>query len=151
MRKKNFRAENFLVENFFSVKYYFFTIFYLVSFFLQKNNFWQKFILKKKIRQNFFCLQIVFCNFFWQIIFFKKIWQNLFWQFFLTKFLQMSLWLLEFVQDGPRNLPLKLGQNRVSNTWYIPDMDKCHKDKFCLDKCRHDSWNQFKIVPGIFF
>ena len=30
-------------------------------------------------------------------------------------------------------------------------MDKCHHDKYCLDKCRHDSWNQFKIVPGIYF
>ena len=30
---------------------------------------------------------------------------------------QMSLWQLEIVQDGSRNLPLKFGQNRVSNSW----------------------------------
>ena len=36
---------------------------------------------------------------------------------------QMSLWQLESVQDGPRNLPLKLGQNRVSNCWDITDIE----------------------------
>ena len=30
---------------------------------------------------------------------------------------QMLLWQLEIVQDGSRNLPLKFGQNRVSNSW----------------------------------
>ena len=57
---------------------------------------------------------------------------------------QMSPLQLESVQDGPRNLLLKFGQNRVSNSWYIPDMDKC-----CLDKSSHDSWNHFKMVPEI--
>ena len=52
---------------------------------------------------------------------------------------QMSLWQLESVQDSPRNLSLKFGQNRVSNSWDIPDMDKCHPDKCCLDKCHCDS------------
>ena len=36
---------------------------------------------------------------------------------------QMSLWQLESVQDGPRNLPLKFGQNRVSNSWDIADIE----------------------------
>ena len=53
------------------------------------------------------------------------------------------------VKDGPRNQLLKFGQNQVSNSWDITDMDKCRQDKCCLDKCRHGSWNQFKMVPGI--
>ena len=36
---------------------------------------------------------------------------------------QMSLWQLEYVKDGPRNLPLKFGQNRVSNSWDIADIE----------------------------
>ena len=65
---------------------------------------------------------------------------------------QMSPWQLSSVKDCPRNLLLKFGQNQVSNSWDIPDMDKCCqdkccKDKCCLDKCYCDSWNQFKIVP----
>ena len=35
----------------------------------------------------------------------------------------MSLWQLEPVQDGPRNLPLKFGKNRVSNSWDIADIE----------------------------
>ena len=31
--------------------------------------------------------------------------------------------------------PLKFGQNWISNSWNIPDMDKSHLDKCCLDKC----------------
>ena len=53
------------------------------------------------------------------------------------------------VKDGPRNQLLKFGQIQVSNSWDITDMDKCRQDKCCLDKYRHDSWNQFKMVPGI--
>ena len=63
---------------------------------------------------------------------------------------QMSSWQLESVQNGPRNLLLKFGQNRVSNSWDIPDMDKCRHDKCCLDKCHCDSWNLFKMVPGTY-
>ena len=32
------------------------------------------------------------------------------------------------VKDGPRNLPLKFGQNLVNNSWDIPDMDKCRQE-----------------------
>ena len=32
---------------------------------------------------------------------------------------QMLLWHLEFVQDGPRNLRLKFCQNQFSNSWFI--------------------------------
>ena len=31
------------------------------------------------------------------------------------------------------NLPLKFGQNKISNSWDIPDIDKCHQDKCCLN------------------
>ena len=59
----------------------------------------------------------------------------------------MSPWELESVKDGPRNLLLKFGQNLVSNSWDIPDMEKCCQDKCCRDKCYCDSWSQFKIIP----
>jgi len=36
---------------------------------------------------------------------------------------QMSLWQLVYVKDGPRNLPLKFDQNRVSNSWDIADIE----------------------------
>ena len=36
---------------------------------------------------------------------------------------QMSPLQLESVQDGPRNLPLKFGQNRVSNSLDIYDIE----------------------------
>jgi len=52
---------------------------------------------------------------------------------------QMLPWQLESGQDGPRNLPLKFGQNQVNNSWDILDMDKCRQDKCCLDKCYRDS------------
>ena len=36
---------------------------------------------------------------------------------------QMSLWQFKYVQDGLRNLPLKFGHNRVSNSWDIADIE----------------------------
>ena len=36
---------------------------------------------------------------------------------------QMSPWQLGCVKDGPRNLRLKFGQNRVSNSWDIADVE----------------------------
>ena len=36
---------------------------------------------------------------------------------------QMSLRQLESVQDSPRNLPLKFGKNRISNSWDIRDIE----------------------------
>ena len=36
---------------------------------------------------------------------------------------QMSLLQLESDQEGPRNLSLKFGQNRASNSWDIGDME----------------------------
>ena len=53
---------------------------------------------------------------------------------------QMSSWQLGCVKDGARNLRLKFGQNRVSNSWDIPDMDKCHRD----------SQNVLGLVPGTY-
>ena len=36
---------------------------------------------------------------------------------------QMSLYQLESVLEVPRNLPLKFGQNRASNSWDIADIE----------------------------
>ena len=36
---------------------------------------------------------------------------------------QMSQWQCKSVQNGPRNLPLKFGSNRASNSWDITDME----------------------------
>ena len=36
---------------------------------------------------------------------------------------QMSLWHLESVKDGPRNLPLNFGKNQVSNIGDIADIE----------------------------
>ena len=36
---------------------------------------------------------------------------------------QMSLWQLTSVKDGPRNLSLKFGQNRATNSWDITDIE----------------------------
>ena len=63
---------------------------------------------------------------------------------------QMSPRQLASVKDGPRDLPLKFGQNRVSNSGYIPDMDKCPLDKCCLDKYRGDSCNLLYLFPEPF-
>ena len=54
------------------------------------------------------------------------------------------------VSDVPRNLPLKFCQNHVSNCGDIPDLYKCRKDKYCMDKCHCDNWNMFKMVPGTY-
>ena len=54
---------------------------------------------------------------------------------------QMSTWQLTSVKEGSRNVPLKFGQNRVSNSWDIINMNKCRQDKCCLYKCYHDSWH----------
>ena len=47
---------------------------------------------------------------------------------------KMSPWQLASFKHAPKILPLKFGQNRVSNNWYIPDMDKCRQDKCWLGK-----------------
>ena len=36
---------------------------------------------------------------------------------------QMTPWQLEYVQDQPRDVPLKFGQNQVSNSWDIADIE----------------------------
>ena len=61
---------------------------------------------------------------------------------------QMLWWQLESVQDGPRNQPLKFGQNRVINFWDIADMDNCRQVKCGLDKCHREIWDVLKMVPG---
>ena len=61
---------------------------------------------------------------------------------------QMSLWHLEYVKKGPRNQPLKFGQNRASKSWDIADMDKCRQDKCCMDKCPFDNCLRLSRVNG---
>ena len=61
---------------------------------------------------------------------------------------QMSPRQLTSVKVGLRKLTLKFGQNQVSNSWYIADMDKCCKVKFCLDKCHRDSHEAYIIQKG---
>ena len=36
---------------------------------------------------------------------------------------QMSPWQLDSVEDGPRNLTLKFGQNQRGNSWDIADVE----------------------------
>ena len=60
--------------------------------------------------------------------------------FFCLMLWQMSPWTSASVRNGPRNLSLKFGKNRVSNSWDIPDMDKCRQDKCCPD-----SWDIAEI------
>ena len=61
---------------------------------------------------------------------------------------QMSPWQLESVLDVPRNLPIKFHQNKVSNLWDIPDLDKCRLDKCCIDKCHRSSAGDGWPSPG---
>ena len=56
---------------------------------------------------------------------------------------QMSSEWSASVKDSQRNLPLKFHNNPVINSWDIPDVDRCCKDKCCLYECHHDSWNLF--------
>ena len=82
----------------------------------------------------------------------KILGQTIFWSKKLgcPKIQIMSSWQLESVHKGPRNLHLKFGQNRISNSWDISEMNKCHQDKFCLGKCHCYSRNLLKMVPGTY-
>ena len=46
-----------------------------------------------------------------------------------------------------RNLPFVFGQNQVSNSWDIPDADKCRQDKCYQDKCNRNSKNLSEMFP----
>ena len=150
-------GEIFFRQNFFFLFItYFWWIFFFSKYFLLAKFFWsirgKSIFVKKKIMtklffgKNFFG-KIFLSEFFFGENSFLKIFFS--WKFFYQDFFDF-LWQLEYVQDGPRNLSLKFGQNRVSDSWDIPDMDKCHKDKCCLNKCHCDSWNMFKKVAGTY-
>ena len=62
---------------------------------------------------------------------------------FLWPGLNLTLTLPWPCLDISFTLPLKFSPNRISNSWDIPDMYKCHQNKCCLDKCHRDSWNLF--------
>ena len=64
---------------------------------------------------------------------------------------QISPRQLASIKDGPRNTPLRFGQNRVSNSWDIPDMEKSRQVKCCLNKCHRDSLNLFKMAQSTYF
>ena len=133
---------------------FFFQKISMAKFFLQ-NIFFAKFF-----RQTFFSANIFWIHFFrWNFEFGKFFWSKiLFSATFLggLYFLKMSLWQLGYVQKGPRNLPLKFGQNLASKSWDIADMDKRRKDKCCMDKCgrvkccldkyHSNSWHLLKMV-----
>ena len=93
---------------------FFFQKISMAKFFLQ-NIFFAKFF-----RQTFFSANIFWIHFFrWNFEFGKFFWSKiLFSATFLggLYFLKMSLWQLGYVQKGPRNLPLKFGQIRASNS-----------------------------------
>ena len=52
------------------------------------------------------------------------------------------------VRNGHRKLTLKFGQNQVTNSLDIVDMDKCHQDKCCMDKCPFDICLRLSRVHG---
>ena len=133
--KKNFCAKFFLL-NFLSWKH-----------FLAVNFFWQFFLFRIFCCCYFFlvehfCQQNCCCGIFVKVRICSrwsqeptfKVWSKLgLWQLryswygqmsqgqMLPK--QMSFWKLEYVQIGPRNLPLKFGQNRTSNSWDIAKLN----------------------------
>ena len=124
----------FCVENFFWAQFFVWQNFYFLAkiLFYKLLFFWsKKFLYQKKFSVEMFC----------NILFLAQ--KN----FFVNKNFSK---IFKYVQDRPRNLPLKFGQGRVSNTWDIQDMDKCRKNKYCLDKCHCYSWNMFKKVPGTY-
>ena len=131
----------------------------MANFFLNYFNFIEIVFGKYLLLENFLLAKkcfgkISFCEIFFYTFFLFRI--SLCCNFFLVEYFVSKIfvvefvWQLEYVQDGPRNLPLKFGQNWVNNSWDIPDMDKCRKDKCCLNKCHFESWNMLKKVPGTF-
>ena len=52
---------------------------------------------------------------------------------------------LTSVTDGPKKLPVKSSENWANNHWDIADVDKCHQDKFFLDKCYPDIWQMYLL------
>ena len=156
MSKYLFILKNFHGKHFFrqkrknSVNFFLWNL-YLQIFFV--NFFWQNFFGGKIfVWQNFFgdlfgkiftnvTLTVGICSR-WSLeptfkVWSKSgLWQLRYGQMSLGQILptQMSFWKLQCVQIDPRNLPLKFGQNQVCDSWDIPDMDKCLKDKRCLDK-----------------
>ena len=122
---------NFFCEIFFSARF-FFTISFSGEFILQKN----VFAFRLKYFGKKFEYEIFFQSFFWWNVYSfqkKKLRRKLFIgkkSFLATIFFPVKTFFL-------RNL--KFGQNWVSNSWDIPDMDKCRQDKCCQDKCHCNS------------
>ena len=101
---------------------------------------WSKKNLIKKIWSSFFSFKIFRSK--------KKFWlkKNIGHKNYESKNFQVKKILLQKIVSK------NFGKNGVSNSWYIPDMDKCHMDKCCLDKSHCDCWNLFKMVAaGTYF
>ena len=59
--------------------------------------------------------------------------------------------ILAQINYGSQKIGSKtFGQNWVSNSWYIAELYRCLQDICGLDKCHHDSWHLWKIVPGTY-
>ena len=55
---------------------------------------------------------------------------------------QLSSLQMTSVKYGQKNLPLRFGQHRVSNSGDFPDMEKCHLDKCFLQNEDYPKWRQ---------
>ena len=118
LQLKIFLANNYFGKQFFLANNFFWqTIFLAKNFSLAKTVFWPKlFFGILFLSQQIFCLNSFFyfslMNIFLSKFVFgvNSFWQNL---FFGKK----------FVHEGPKNLPLKFGQNQVSNRWDNPDIE----------------------------
>ena len=64
--------------------------------------------------------------------------------------LSSNIVIVSICQSGPRDLFLEFGQHWFNNSWDFPTMDKCCRDKFCLDICHSNSWNLFKMIKGAY-
>ena len=55
-------------------------------------------------------------------------------------------------KEGPqKNWSQKFGQNWVSNTWDIADIDIFSNDICWVEKCHCDSWPLLKMSQGSYF
>ena len=157
---KNCCRQTFFVEIVF-VDIFFSDIFFVEIYFYWKNFFLENFYSEIFFLQQFFLAIFFLAKFFTNITVTAgicsrwsqqptfKVWSKSGqWQLRYSWYGQMSLQQLEYVQKGPRNLPLIFGLNRASNSWDIADMDKCRQDKCCMDKCPFDNCLRLSRVNG---
>ena len=111
---KDFEKDFFLSENFRSKKIW------LRKYFWSEKKFWsEKLRVKKILGPKKFRVQ----------------------KYLDTKIFGHKIELKKFKSKKIWDLPLKFGQNWVSNSWDIPDIYKYRQNKCWLDNCQLDSWN----------